>query len=43
MFGEETEKKLTGSTVISATDEVRLALNDDRASIVSPIAVDVES
>lgn len=32
-----------GSTVISTTDEVRLALNDDRASIVSPIAVDVES
>jgi len=31
------------STVISTTDEVGLALDDDRAGIVSPEAVDVES
>lgn len=30
-------------TVISTTDEVRLALDDDRAGIMCPEAVDVES
>jgi len=32
-----------GSTVISSTDEVGLALDDNRTRIVSPEAVDVES
>lgn len=32
-----------GSTVISTTDEVGLALDDDGARIVSPESVDIES